>query len=192
MNPRSLVLLMLALEGRLAAAQDSIPSRDTIPALRVAPGARVRVTTATGIRHAGRLVFLTDTSIVVRPDLPGLVDLFAGNTRIDRQMVARVEISGTAQRRATATALGTMVGAALGAFVGARSVHNPCTDPSATMGPCFDRWHGGMLGASLGAGLGWIVGRHLFGRDRWELAPVQQAGTAPGLAGQRPAVPSGR
>lgn len=158
--------LMLGLAAPAAVAQDSAathPDRSN----QFIPGARVRVSTP-GTRHVGRLVRLTDTTVVVEPGFPSLYRFLAADAHIDRRAITQVEISTTAKQRKVATALGVASGAATGAILGMASVHNPCTDASSTIGPCFNRGHGALFGAAIGAGVGWLVGRYVFGRDRWE------------------------
>ena len=179
MNARFVCIVLMALAPRLATAQVAPGASDSSSAVRLVPGARVRLTTDSQPRWAGRLVAVSDSSLVVHPDTPFAQRLLVGTwlTRdavVDRRLLRHVEISATPGRRTTATLVGALAGAVAGTALGAMSVHNPCTDPSHTLGPCINRADGAYLGALAGIPVGMLVGRYVFGRDRWEPLSVER------------------
>ena len=149
-----MVLVMLAMCGRLAAAQDSA----------LVPGALVRVTTADNARHVGRILSVDDTLLVIDP-----ADILRPRERFDRRHLTRIEVKLPADRRESATVLGALVGAGIGGVIGASTVHNDCSESGGGFGPCIGRGQATVTGVLAGAVVGGLIGRLAAGRDRWRV-----------------------
>lgn len=146
-------LCLLLLSGAGAGAQE------TLEALEVPTGARVRVTSGNGGagRVTGSLVYIDPDSLVVRPrgESPALSLSFS---RVEMLEVSRGR-DGRAGARQGVT-WGVYLGAGIGVIAGALSASGTPTDPaeSALLGAVGGAVVGGGLGAAVGA---------VFPPERW-------------------------
>ena len=154
-------LLVLALAHPATLLSQAAPTAATL-----APGARVRITTAGSERQIGTVVAQRgDTLLVKWPEVANAVAVpLAGISRLDVS-------TGRHRRVVKGLVLGTAVGGATGALIGAAS-YEPC-DTTEFMG-CFlapkSRMESAAVVGAAGGVLGLVVGSlvGLARHERWQ------------------------
>ena len=159
------VLLVLAL-----ARPDTLAGQGARTAGSLAPGARVRITTAGAERRIATLVSQTGDTLLVRwPE-------FANAVPVPLAGVSRLEVSTGRHRRVLKGLMwGTVAGGATGALIGA-ATYEPC-EPTGFL-DCFlepeNRMQSAAWASLVGGTLGLVVGAFagLAPHERWQSVPL--------------------